>query len=90
MITIEWTDGPANPKDWIGVYPEGVEPGSADVILWCYCDGNLGITGIANGTRTFPNGIATTGYYRVFLLSNDSSMVLSSGELFLVETATAN
>ena len=27
-ISVSFAGGPGNPKDWIGVYPEGVTPGS--------------------------------------------------------------
>lgn len=89
-ITIGFTNGPANPKDWIGVYPEGVIPGSTGSTIWFYVDGTQsGNTGQASGSVTFPNGLATTGSYRAFLLENDGYTVLSS-ERILVGTATAS
>jgi hypothetical protein len=89
-ITIGFTNGPANPKDWIGVYPEGVIPGSTGSTIWFYVDGTQsGNTGRASGSVTFPNGLATTGSYRAFLLENDGYTVLSS-ERILVGTATAS
>lgn len=89
-ITIGFTNGPANPKDWIGVYPEGVIPGSTGSTIWFYVDGTQsGNTGRASGSVTFPNGLATTGSYRAFLLENDGYTVLSS-ERIRVGTATAS
>ncbi|MEN9547402.1 MAG: hypothetical protein RLZZ356_2134, partial [Verrucomicrobiota bacterium] len=89
-ITVGFTNGPANPKDWIGIYPEGVKPGSVGSTLWLYVDGTKsGSSGTASGSVTFPNGLATTGSYRAFLLENDGYTVLSS-ERILVGAATVS
>ena len=89
-ITVGFTNGPANPKDWIGIYPEGVKPGSVGSTLWLYVDGTKsGSSGNASGSVTFPNGLATTGSYRAFLLENDGYTVLSS-ERILVGAATVS
>jgi len=78
-ITIGFTNGPANPKDWIGVYPEGVTPGSTGSTIWLYLDGTQsGTTGKASGSVTFPNGLAAAGRYRAFLLENDGYTALGS------------
>jgi hypothetical protein len=38
-ITASFRGGPANPKDWVGVYPDGTEPGSVASTVWLYTDG---------------------------------------------------
>ncbi|MSU37204.1 MAG: hypothetical protein EXS36_19345 [Pedosphaera sp.] len=84
VINVGFTNGPANPKDWIGVYPEGVKPGSIGATVWFYVDGTQsGNTGKASGSVTFPNGLKTTGSYRAFLLENDGYTLLSSERIHI-------
>lgn len=78
-ITLTFTNGPANPKDWVGIYPEGVVPGSVGSTLWKYVDDTeAGTTGVANGSVTFGGGLATVGQYTAYLLMDDGYTVLAS------------
>jgi len=78
-INVGFTNGPANPKDWIGVYPEGVTPGSTGSTIWNYVDGTqAGNAGKASGLITFQNGLTATGKYRAYLLENDGYTILAS------------
>ncbi|MFM7555100.1 MAG: hypothetical protein ACKPAH_07365, partial [Verrucomicrobiota bacterium] len=38
-ISVSFAGGPGNPKDWIGIYPDGVTPGSTGSTLWNYVNG---------------------------------------------------
>jgi hypothetical protein len=78
-INVGFTNGPANPKDWIGVYPEGVTPGSTGSTIWNYVDGTqAGNAGKASGLVTFQKGLTAVGKYRAYLLENDGYTILAS------------
>jgi hypothetical protein len=79
-ITIKFKNGPGNPKDWIGIYQEGIQPGSTTPLTyWYYVDGTkLALTGKASGSVTFSQGIAIPGKYRAFMFENDGYRPLIS------------
>lgn len=78
-ITLTFTNGPANPKDWVAIYPEGVIPGSVGSTLWRYVDNTTGgTTGVANGSVTFGGGLASVGRYTAYLLMDDGYTILAS------------
>lgn len=88
-ITVTFTNGPANPKDWIGVYPAGVTPGAQPSVIWNYVDGTQsGTTGVSAATLNFPGGLSTPGDYVAYLLVNDSYDPLAS-ESFKVTAVTS-
>lgn len=85
-ITVGFTNGPANPKDWIGVYRADQTPGGVGSTIWNYVDGTQsGTTGLASGSVTFANGLGQEGEYQVYLLENDGYTILA-GERFTVAT----
>lgn len=85
-ITVGFTNGPANPKDWIGVYRADQTPGGVGATIWFYVDGTRsGATGLASGSVTFANGLGQEGEYQVYLLENDGYTILA-GERFTVAT----
>ena len=78
-ITITFTNGPANPKDWVGVYKAGQTPGAVASTIWNYVDGtHTGAKALASGSVTFSTGLAAAGEYRAFFLLNDGYSVLTS------------
>lgn len=83
-ITVTFTNGPANAKDWIGVYKVGQTPGPVPSTIWNYVDGTQdGNSGAADGSITFVKGLAEPGNYIAYLLLNDGYDILSS-ETFTV------
>jgi hypothetical protein len=89
-ITVGFTNGPANPKDWVGIYKADEVPGAVSSTRWLYVDGTTsGNKGLGGGSVTFPSGLATAGLYRVFLLENDGYTVLAS-EPIMVTTPTTD
>ncbi len=88
-IQVQFFNGPANPKDWIGIYKEGETPGGGpNATLWRYVDGTqTGTTGQTDGTVTFASGLTNTGSYVVFFLENDGYNVLSSASFTVVVPA---
>ena len=88
-IAVTFSNGPANAKDWIGIYPAGVTPGSVGSTIWNYVDGTKsGATGLATGTVSFAGGLGTPGDYVAFLLRDDGYEVISSESFTVVAPTT--
>jgi PKD repeat protein len=78
-MTVSFTNGPGNPKDWIGIYKMGDVPGSTPSTLWFYVNGKQTATeGITSGTVTFPAGLHAEGSYWVGLFENDGYNLLKA------------
>lgn len=61
-VTATWTGGPANPKDWVGIYRVGDTPGPVASRCWAYVSGTTtATTGIADGSITFTFADPLTG-----------------------------
>jgi len=79
-ISVRFTNGPANPKDWIAIFREGQTPGAPGVssTLWFYVDGTkTGATGQPDGTINFTTGLTALGDYVAYYLENDGYTVLA-------------
>ena len=65
-ITIAFANGPGNPLDWIGIYPEGIEPGAQPSTAWFYVGGaqTAGL-GLTDGSVKFAGGINSPGDWAV-------------------------
>ena len=71
-IAFTFKAGSGNKKDWVGIYPEGVVPGSVGSTIWNYVDGTQnGNSGLKEGTIAFPNGLSLAGVYDAHFLLND-------------------
>lgn len=89
-ITISFTNGPANPADWIGVYKLGQTPGSVASTIWNYVGGTHGTgAALSSGVVSFPNGLTATGDYIAYFLENDGYNVLAS-ETFSVASPSVS
>lgn len=85
-ISISFANGPGNPKDWIGVYPEGVEPGPTPSTLWLYVDNTKsGTTGLKEGTVTFTGGLTAPGTWYAYLLENDGYTKLATNTFTVLD-----
>jgi hypothetical protein len=79
-IVVAFTNAPANAKDWIGIYPKGVDPSGEGIsaTLWNYTDGTrTGTAGIIEGELPFPAGLNTQDEYTAYLFENDGYTVLA-------------
>lgn len=89
-ITITFSSGPNNAKDWIGLYKAGQTPGDVNSTQYLYVDGTqAGNTGLSEGAVTFSSGLAEAGNYVAFFLQDDGYNVLAS-ETFTVLAPSAN
>lgn len=85
-IRISFEGGPRNAKDWIGVYPVDVVPGSVGSTIWRYVDGTqAGNQGLGEGTILFPAGLALAGDWAAYLLLNDGYTQLATNLFKVLE-----
>ncbi|HIG29087.1 MAG TPA: hypothetical protein EYQ50_15375 [Verrucomicrobiales bacterium] len=76
-ILVTFNQGPANPKDWVGLYAAG-SPNSPSII-WQYVDGTQsGNEGLASGTLNFEAGLPENGNYEARFFENDGYTVLAT------------
>ena len=79
-------NGPGNPKDWVGIYPEGVEPGSVGSTLWQYVNGSTTPgAGFKEGALTFTGGLSFGGNWDVYLLLDDGYTILASNRFSVID-----
>jgi hypothetical protein len=78
-IGISFASAPGNPKDWIGIYRAGENPGSDSPTLRLYLDGTEeGEEGWTEGGVTFFSGVRQAGVYEAHLFRNDTTEILAS------------
>jgi hypothetical protein len=78
-IAISFANGPGNRLDWIGLYPEGVQPGPVASTRWFYVDNTQqGSVGLREGTVTFAGGLNLAGAWTAYFLLNDGYTQLAS------------
>ncbi|MED5381855.1 MAG: immunoglobulin-like domain-containing protein [Verrucomicrobiota bacterium] len=70
-ITVQFANGPGNPKDWIAVYRPDMVPAKVPSLLWAFVNGTQTAgEGLAAGTVTFADGLPA-GAYVARYLEND-------------------
>ena len=88
-ISVGFTNGPANARDWIGIYPSDRLPGSGTAVVWFYVDGtHVGTIGRSQGAIDFTGGLVAPGSYGAYLLENDGHTVLASDTFLVKESAS--
>ena len=76
-MKLEFSGGPGNPKDWLGIYAQGLQPGQDPALDWQYTDGTKqGLTAASSGSATFA--ALSPGDYKVYLFANNGYEVLAS------------
>ena len=77
-IIVTFSDGPSNPKDWVGLYKRDMIAGDVGSLAWFYVNGSeTSGEGLADGELTFPDGMTDEGYYEARLFENDSYTLLA-------------
>jgi hypothetical protein len=70
-ITVNFSDGPGNPADWVGLYRPDMTPGDVGSLVWAYVGGTTTAgEGLTDGSVTFANGMAV-GDYKAIYFEND-------------------
>jgi len=56
-IIITFSDGPGNPKDWVGIYKPEMVAGEDSSLIWLYVNGSeVSGEGVADGELVFLRG----------------------------------
>ena len=71
-ISISFSGGPGNPKDWVGLYKRGMIAGEESSIAWFYVNGTrVSGEGAKSGVLNFTEGLAEPGIYEARFFEND-------------------
>ena len=83
-ITVNFSNGLGNPKDWVGIYkPEGV-PGDVGSTKWSYVSGSTTAgEGLVDGAITFAGGLPAGSYLARFF-ENDGYTQIADAVAFTV------
>ena len=77
-IIINFSDGPGNAKDWIGIYDGERLPGDGAGLVWSYVDGtDVGNTGKKSGTVQYDK-VLKPGPYKAYFLENNSYNIIAT------------
>lgn len=89
-VSVTFSGGPGNAKDWIGIYTNGITPsGNPTSLAWNYTNGTKTSGGsLTQGTVTFTNTGLGVGTYKVFFLANDGYTQLTAGIPLVITSTT--
>ncbi|MBK1817979.1 endonuclease/exonuclease/phosphatase family protein [Luteolibacter yonseiensis] len=89
-ITVNFSGGPGNTKDWIGIYSPGITPSGNPVsLLWFYTNGTKTASGsFPSGSVTFNNPTLGAGTYGVYFLANDAYGILAGPVTLTIANST--
>lgn len=87
-ISVQFLNGPGNPKDWVGIYPFDATPGGPPSTVWQYTDAAGGVTGLKEGVLTFSAGLSFAGDWKTVFLENDGYTILSELPFRVVDPGT--
>ncbi|MDP6794196.1 MAG: immunoglobulin domain-containing protein [Verrucomicrobiota bacterium] len=83
-VTVNFSDGPGNPRDWIGIYRLDMNPGEQGSLAWVYVNGSSTAgEGFSDGSLTFTNRLPA-GDYVARYFKNDGYNQLSNAAAFMV------
>jgi hypothetical protein len=86
-VTVVVANGPANPKDWVGMVAVGAPNVQGSILQWMYLNGQgtAPPTGMSDATLGFT-APATTGSYEFRLYINDTFTVAATSNTLTVST----
>ena len=77
-IIVTFSDGPGNPKDWVGLYKQDMVAGEVGSLAWFYVNGSATSgEGLTEGELVFPEGMAEEGIYEARFFENDGYTLLA-------------
>ncbi|HCP37616.1 MAG TPA: hypothetical protein DIT98_07260, partial [Verrucomicrobiales bacterium] len=83
-VLVSFTGGQGNPKDWVGIYTEGSQPGEDASVRWHYVDGtDAGNEAVKDGTLIFED--LMSGSYSIYLLLDDGYETLASNSFKVLD-----
>ncbi len=91
-ITVEFSNGPGNAKDWVGLYRPDMTPGQVGSLKWLYVNGTqTSGDGFTDGSLTL-DGLEAGKYYAIFFendgykqLASTAFTVLGADDIFFEE-----
>ena len=77
-IIVTFSDGPGNPKDWVGLYKQEMVVGEDSSLAWAYVDGTeTGTEGLTEGELTFADGMTDEGIYEARFFEDNGYTLLA-------------
>ena len=77
-IEVTFSNGPGNPKDWVGIYRSEMIPGSAAAPAWAYVNGSKSAgQGLTGGTLVFDAVLEPGDYVARFFEDDDFNQLAS-------------
>ena len=77
-IIVTFSDGPGNPKDWVGLYKLEMVAGEDSSLAWAYVDGTeTGTEGLTEGELTFADGMTDEGIYEARFFEDNGYTLLA-------------
>ena len=77
-IIVTFSDGPGNPKDWVGLYKQEMVAGEDSSLAWAYVDGTeTGTEGLTEGELTFADGMTDEGIYEARFFEDNGYTLLA-------------
>ena len=84
-IEVTFSNGPGNPKDWVGIYRPNMIPGSAVAPAWAYVNGSKSAgQGLTDGTLVF-DAVLQPGDYVARFFEDDGYNQLASENFSIAE-----
>ena len=89
-IQVDFSGGPANKKDWIGIYEGDRLPGDGEALIWSYVDGTEdGNTGKKSGSIEYDK-VLKPGAYKVYFLENNNYKILATSSFVVTGEVVDN
>ena len=79
-IRVSWADAPGNRNDWLGVFPNGGEPGVDSYVGWTYVGAEIAGSTLLDGKINGVNWPLPKGRYSVYLLKDDGYEILARAD----------
>ncbi|MDP7291024.1 MAG: DUF5011 domain-containing protein [Verrucomicrobiota bacterium] len=84
-IEVTFSNGPGNPKDWVGIYRPDMIPGSAAAPAWAYVNGSKSSgQGLTDGTLVF-DAVLQPGNYIARFFEDDGFKQMASVNFSIAE-----
>ena len=84
-IEVTFSNGPGNPKDWVGIYRPDMIPGSAAAPAWAYVNGSKSAgQGLTDGTLVF-DAVLQPGNYIARFFEDDGFKQMASVNFSIAE-----
>ena len=83
-ITVNFSNGLGNPKDWVGLYRPDMTPGDVGSLTWSYVSGSKTAgEGLTDGAIVFAGGLPAGSYVARFF-ENDGCAQIADAAAFTV------